>query len=595
MPKIRHSRWPNRRGPDTGKDFFGRADRGGRFHRRGTGIGSRLLPIILVTLAVVAVLVAADYRMNVGEIHRGVEAGSVPLGGKSPEEARAVLEERSPGALEEIRLEGPRETSMLIGGIGAGLDPASTVEKAYAVGREGNVFERLRARLQATFGTVIVEPEVGYDSGLVQAEVERLASQLNEEPRDASVRIAGDEVEVGEASSGYEVNVAATAENVGRAVRNLDGEAGIAGERLAPVVETREAERAASQVRRAIQEPLVLTAGEESWSLSPARVGGILDITRQGGEIRVGLDKTSLWERLPGMYDALTLEPVEAGYAFEAGEVAVRESSTGRRIAEDELFGAIEKGIFDGRHQYEVPVTEARPELTTAEARRLKPTRMIGRYRTTYVGTGDESGARTENLRIAANAIDGTAVAPGETFSANEILAPLDYNDAKVIVDGKVESALGGGLCQIASTVYMAVNYAGLDVTERHPHHSELSYIRPGLDSTLWFGAENGYTGQELDMKFENTSEGYVLVREYVADDGYLYAEVWGKPTGVRVEMSSRQVSANERRTAWITYQTVEREDETVFDGVLHRDTYEPLISEEGEPIPNAEPAPVRQ
>ena len=211
MPKIRHSRRPNCRGPDTGKDFFGRADRGGRFHRRGISIGSRLLPIILVTLAVVAVLVGRNYRMNAGEIHQGVEAGSVPLGGKSPEEARAVLEGRSPGALEESRLEGPRETSMLIGGIGAGLDSASTVEKAYAVGREGNVFERLRARLQATFGTVIVEPEVGYDSGLVQTEVERLASQLNEEPRDASVRIAGDEVEVGEASSGYEVNVAATA------------------------------------------------------------------------------------------------------------------------------------------------------------------------------------------------------------------------------------------------------------------------------------------------------------------------------------------------------------------------------------------------
>ncbi len=128
---------------------------------------------------------------------------------------------------------------------------------------------------------------------------------------------------------------------------------------------------------------------------------------------------------------------------------------------------------------------------------------------------------------------------------------------------------------------------------ERHPHYSELSYIRPGLDSTLWFGAANGYSGQELDMRFRNTSDGYVMVREHVAADGYLYAEVWGRPTGTEVEMDSRRISASKRQTSWVTHQTLKKDGEVLFDGVLHRDTYEPLISEEGKPIPNAAPAPV--
>lgn len=64
------------------------------------------------------------------------------------------------------------------------------------------------------------------------------------------------------------------------------------------------------------------------------------------------------------------------------------------------------------------------------------------------------------------------------------------------------------------------------------------------------------------------------------------------KPTGKEVEMDSRQVSASEEQTKWVTTRTIERGGRTVFDGVLRRETYEPLISEEGEPIPNVDPAP---
>ena len=87
----------------------------------------------------------------------------------------------------------------------------------------------------------------------------------------------------------------------------------------------------------------------------------------------------------------------------------------------------------------------------------------------------------------------------------------------------------GGGLCQVASTVYMAAQYAGLEVVERNPHYTVLSYIRPGFDATLWFG----YQGtEELDMKLRNDTGSDVEIREYVTEDGFLVAEIWGVPTG---------------------------------------------------------------
>jgi vancomycin resistance protein YoaR len=263
----------------------------------------------------------------------------------------------------------------------------------------------------------------------------------------------------------------------------------------------------------------------------------------------------------------------------------VTPSEDGAEVDTPRLLGEIEAGIFEGRHEYEVPVTSVRPALSTEEAERLKPTEMLGSYRTDYTLSGDDSPERVENLELVSGAVDGTVLAPGEVFSYNELAAPLDYNETQVIVDGRVDYADGGGLCQTASTLYMAANYAGLEPIERHPHYAELPYIRPGLDATVWFGS--------LDMKFRNTTDAYVLLRKYVADDGYVYAEVWGRPDGTEVEMDSRRVSASGDSTAWITYKTVEQNGEVVFDGEFRRDTYEPLMGEDGELIPNADPAPV--
>lgn len=93
-------------------------------------------------------------------------------------------------------------------------------------------------------------------------------------------------------------------------------------------------------------------------------------------------------------------------------------------------------------------------------------------------------------------------------------------------------------------------------------------------------------------MKFRNTTDSNILVRETVRDDGYVYAEIWGRPTGREVDLSSERVSAGENSTSWITHRTVKEDGEPVSTEQLHTDTYEPLEDEEGDPIPNSEAAP---
>ncbi len=193
---------------------------------------------MIVLCALVASLVAADYWVNAGEIYRGVSAGSVSLGGETPGEARKLLEDRAARALAEIRLTGPERSTLDTREMSVDFDAAATAESAYAVGRRGGLLERVGDRARAAFGTARVAPEVEYRPGAARAAVEDLAARVSREPRSASVVIRGAEAEVIESAKGYDLDVPATVESVDRAIRQLTGEARMAGEVRKPKIAT---------------------------------------------------------------------------------------------------------------------------------------------------------------------------------------------------------------------------------------------------------------------------------------------------------------------------------------------------------------------
>lgn len=559
-------RWRSPRN-ERGRDGKKRGGRGG--HRNG---GPGFAAPVVVICAVVAVLVALDAWANAGQIYWDVQVGTVELGGMTPEEARQALEERAVGPLKEIELNGPEDVAFTAEELGVDVNVDATVEGAYSVGREGNILGRLADRGRAAYGAVRIPPDVDYRSEVAEAKIGDLAGRTNAKPRDASVVVEGSEVRVVPAQVGYELDVQATAREVGRALEHLSGEAALVGETFKPGVPTEAAERAAEKARKAMAGPVVLTADGRRWTLSPADVGQTMDFTRCGGEIRVGLNEERLRASLAGMYAALTVEPVEAGFVVNGVEVSVTESQMGKSILEGKLFGAIRSGLFNGQRNYEVPVTSIAPELTTTEAEKLKPTTLLGEYRTDY--TWDTDPGRRENMRRASDAISGTLVPPGEVFSYNAVTEPLDYEDAKVIENGAVAYEEGGGLSQVSSTLYMAANLAGLEIVEANPHYAELSYIRPGFDTTVWFGA--------LDLRFENNTGGYVLIQEWLDPDGFNYARIYGRPTGREVKMWSEKVfdgtdAEGKPTTRWVTYKKVTQNGEVIFDGIFRRDTYKEL------------------
>jgi vancomycin resistance protein YoaR len=564
---------------DAGRDRPSLLDEWGedvrRNRRRRGGMG--FVGVILAACALLAVIVAADYWVNQDKIYRGVTVGNVDVGGLSPVEAERLIQERSARQLEEITFKGPGDDLTLTAEqLGIEFDVAGTVDAAYSVGRSGGLGDRISERFNAAVGTVRVTPDVSYDATVARSTVEGLARELDRQPRDASVSIAGGAVEMQRAQNGYELDQEATLANVQRAVDNMGGEVEIVGEELQPTVTTATAQEAEAQLSRALESPLVLSASEQGaeWAFEPAQVAQMIQIRTEGPEISVSLNRDAFRSVAADVYATLNVEARNADYEINGNSVEVIPSQTGLRLQEGRLFSELSEKIFQGQHNYELPVQVSRPEFTTRQAHQMKPTNKLGEYDTNYLSYDDDPG-RVTNLKIASGAVNNTLLAPGEVFSFNALAAPLDYEEAKVIVDGRVDTADGGGLCQVSSTLYMAANYAGLEIVERHPHHAELPYIRPGFDATVWFGS--------LDMQFRNSTDGYLLIKQWVNENtGDVVSQIWGKPNGTEVQMRSEKIfdgtdAEGNPMTQWVTYKTVERNGQIIFDGEFHTDTYKYL------------------
>ena len=582
MSLINRKKRDRRAGRGSGhRDYrSGYGDTRGRRSKRRGFAG----PIIIIC-ALVAVLVAVDFSLNSGKVHRGVEVGNVSLGGMEPAEAREVVRERALGPLQDIEFTGPDRFSRSAEELGMNFHVDATVDEAYAVGREGNLLERLGERLRAAFPGITIDPNIDYRSERVRAEVEEIAGQVDTPPREATVEVVGAQVEVAESREGYRLNIDETMASVDEAIDGMTGEAELRGEVLGPQITTAEAETAAEKAQGAIAQQLVFEHEDKNWTISPADVGSSLDIAPSDGKISVNLNRDRMSDRLAAVYSDLTVKPKNASYDFDgSGNVVVVPGREGRNIEWENLLNSVENNIFEGKREYQVNTNVEQPKYTTAGLEAKKPTELIGSYKTNYTATTDQGAERVKNLEIASEAVNGTFVAPGETFSMVEKVQNLNYEEAHVIVENREEMAEGGGLCQVTSTLYNAVLYAGIPVTERQPHNSVLPYIRPGMDATVWYG-DKTTAADDVDMQFENTTDGYLLLQEYVGDDGYMHANVYGVPDNIEVEMSSEAVFQNTDAAKWTTSYTRYKNGEAVYKDSWESD-YDALYNEKGKKIP---------
>lgn len=215
-----------------------------------------------------------------------------------------------------------------------------------------------------------------------------------------------------------------------------------------------------------------------------------------------------------------------ASLSIDNGKFNVIDSKNGLQVDSKKLDEMIKKEITDENNsgsEIEIPVKETKPKVTAADLKKIDS--KMSSFSTEFnAGQVD----RSKNLELAAKYINGTVVMPGEEFSYNNTVGERTeergFRSGAVFVNNKVEEAIGGGVCQVSTTLYRAVIAAGIKSTERHNHSLKASYSDYGLDATVSWGY--------LDYKFKNTYDFPIYIEGYTSENQVTF-NIYGRKSAM--------------------------------------------------------------
>ncbi|MCI8518804.1 MAG: hypothetical protein HFJ51_01405 [Clostridia bacterium] len=251
--------------------------------------------------------------------------------------------------------------------------------------------------------------------------------------------------------------------------------------------------------------------------------------------------------------------------------------------------------IKENKEEYKIPLQVTMPQVTIDMLGENAFPNVLGGFSTRYDASDKNRG---RNIELAAEAINGKVIMPGEKFSFNTVVGPTTkekgYMPAGAYSGGKLVQDYGGGVCQVSSTLYNTVLFANLEIVERYNHSSVVGYVNPGRDATISYGTR--------DFKFANPRK-YAIKVNAKATNGILEMEIRGiaEADDVEVELSSEKTETilcetkyvydstleegQEYVETWgangaksIAYKTIKKNGAIISKTVLSEDSYNPMV-----------------
>ena len=487
--------------------------------------------VVLSTAVVAAALVVGfAFAGSPARIADGVHIAGVDVGGLKPDEARRLLERRAAAqAGIPVRFTvGAQSWRIRPKTLGVKVDWAAAVEAARRQGEGFGLVRGLRRMRVRMFGSEISPPTQVYEPAL-QYELRRLAAQINRPHREAALTFRGLEPVVVPGRVGHRFDREEGAKVLVHALAGLSRrEVPLPVNLDPPLVGTADLQPVAAQARRAVSAPVELALGPTRWRLSRYRVAELLALPRNGADaLRIGGPGARKW--LDRFENRVNRPAADADWVVSSsGEVAVIPAREGRAVDERATARALLAAVLSSTNRFaRVSVNTVAPERTTSEAQAMHITSRVAGYETFYGGDAN----RIHNVQLVSRLIDKTLIAPGEEFSFNrrtgERSADKGFLEAPVIINGELQTGLGGGVCQVSTTVFNAAYEAGLKITARTNHALYISHYPTGRDATVNY--------PDLDLRFVNDTGHWLLLRTFVGGSS-LYVGFYGTPVDRRVE-----------------------------------------------------------
>jgi len=491
-----------------------------------------------------------------GRIFPGVSVAGVDLSGLSPQNAALKLSQALSYPMNgkvlfrdgsKVWVASPAELGMV-------FDPSSSAQSAYRLGRSGDIFSALDAQVEALEFGDNVAPVIIFDQRVANQYLQKLAQKIDQPAVEASLHLNGTNVAIQAGQVGRILNVSATMTYLGARLQTFtDGEVPLVIQETQPALMDVSSE--ADAARAILSEPLRLVVPNAGpgdpgpWVYDPATVANMLGVERiQNGNqsgLQVLLNPDSVRQMLANIANQADRQAANAQFNFNPATkqlVLMKHAVTGRTIDINASVQAINDGVARGDHTIPIVMHEIQPAATdTATAQQLGITQLIAQQTSYFYGS---SQARIQNIQTAAAQFNNVLVAPGETFSMGSTMGDISlnngYTEALIIYGGQTIKGVGGGVCQVSTTLFRTVLYAGFPVVERIPHAYRVSWYEEtsggtdpslaGLDATVYFPL--------VDFKFTNDSPYWILM-ETAMSNGSLTWQFYSTPDGRKATINT--------------------------------------------------------
>ena len=465
--------------------------------------------VVLLGLLAGTVVAAGWHLGHAQRIYTGVSVGGVPVGGLTRAGALQKLHTElityplPPVSIAYAGNEWPLETTQ----VRAEADLAAAVNRAYLVGRTGTLFGNLAAQAGAVFRGREITPALDFDQGLLRAAVERIAAQV-ERPGQATRQIGAVTIP---AQPAVTVDVAATVaavmEVLGRADLHTLAVVPLAAAQSLPAdaagPEAGTPETGAAEVR---QRPLLLRAAEAGLDLAldPAQLAALASGTQP-----LQLNEVALRGYLDRIADQIDVPARDARLRFNpetGGLIVLQSSQPGRRLDVDATVTAVQDALATGADTAPLAIANVAPAVDSNRVAEMGIRELVASGTTYFAGS---SANRIRNIEVAAEKFEGVVVPPDGIFSFNEVVRDVSaangFEDSLIIWGDQTANGIGGGVCQVSTTLFRAAYQGGFPIVQRTNHGYVVDwYGEPGLDATIFTPF--------LDFQFQNDTGAYLLV-----------------------------------------------------------------------------------
>jgi vancomycin resistance protein YoaR len=468
-----------------------------------------------------------------GRIFPGVSVAGVDVSGLSRDEAAVKLQQalsypitgkilfRDANA-ERAWVASPAELGMV-------FDPTSSAGAAYKVGRSGGLFGALSGQVRAGGSGVQVPPVIVFDQRVAFHYLSQIATQVNQPVTEASLSLNGTEVVAQPGQVGRELKMDATLIFLGGQLQAFrDGEVPLVIQEVQPQILDVSAQ--ADAARQILSQPLTLlisnaAAGDPGpYVYNQQILANLLAVQRTQNGVQVMLNSTGLRDLLTPVKQQLDRASSNAKFIFndETKQLdLIEDSKVGRAMDMDASMQAINDALLRGEHNVPLVIAETQPAVpASATGQQLGITELIWAETSYFYGSSNE---RIQNIQAAAARFHGVMVPPGEVFSMGQTMGDVSlesgFAEALIIYGGRTIKGVGGGVCQVSTTLFRGVFNIGLPVLERYPHAYRVSYYEmtasggvdsrfAGMDATVYFPL--------VDLKFKNDTPYWILMETYV-------------------------------------------------------------------------------